>query len=71
MHEAKTQLSMLVDAALAGEEVIIARRGKHLVRLQAIQESLKSRKVGSLPHLTEALPDDFNESFEDWSESLF
>ena len=28
MHEAKTQLSRLVDAALAGEEVVIARAGK-------------------------------------------
>ena len=70
MHEAKSQLSMLVDAALSGEEVIIARRGKHLVRLQAIQDEPVRRKVGTLPHLASAVPDDFNESFEDWSESL-
>ena len=33
MLEAKTQLSKLVEAALRGEEVIIANRGKPVVRL--------------------------------------
>jgi prevent-host-death family protein len=34
--EARNQLSKLIDAAEAGEEVIIARRGKPVVRLVAI-----------------------------------
>ncbi len=33
MHEAKTNLSSLVERALAGEEIWIARAGKPLVRL--------------------------------------
>lgn len=33
MHEAKTQLSQLVERAEAGEEIIIARRGKPVARL--------------------------------------
>ena len=33
IHEAKTQLSRLLEAALAGEEVIIAKAGTPLVRL--------------------------------------
>ncbi len=33
MHEAKTNLSQLVERALAGEEVILTRRGKPAVRL--------------------------------------
>jgi antitoxin (DNA-binding transcriptional repressor) of toxin-antitoxin stability system len=32
IHEAKTQLSKLVERALEGEEVIIARAGKPAVR---------------------------------------
>ncbi|MEB3200215.1 MAG: type II toxin-antitoxin system prevent-host-death family antitoxin [Synechococcaceae cyanobacterium] len=32
-HDAKTHLSRYVDQALAGEEVVIARAGKPLVRL--------------------------------------
>ncbi len=33
MFEAKTQLSKLVEAAMRGEEVVIANRGKPMVRL--------------------------------------
>ena len=33
IHEAKTQLSKLIESALAGEEIIIAKAGKPLVRL--------------------------------------
>jgi prevent-host-death family protein len=33
MHQAKSQLSQLVDLALEGEEVIIAKSGKPTVRL--------------------------------------
>ena len=70
MHTAKTQLSSLVEDALAGEEVIIARRGQPVVRLQAIQQTGTSRKIGSLPSLLKRMPDDFNDSFDDWEETL-
>ena len=33
VHEAKTQLSRLIEQALAGEEVVIARAGEPVVRL--------------------------------------
>ena len=33
MHQAKSSLSRLVERALAGEEVVIARNGEPLVRL--------------------------------------
>lgn len=33
MHEAKTQLSKLVEQVEAGEDVVIARRGQPVVRL--------------------------------------
>ena len=35
MHEAKTQLSKLVDKAAKGESVVIAKAGKPMVRLVA------------------------------------
>lgn len=44
MHEAKTNLSKLVDAALKGEEVILAKSGKALVRLVPIE--LRERPIG-------------------------
>ena len=39
VHAAKTNLSKLIEAALAGEEVVIARGSKPVVRLVAIVKS--------------------------------
>ena len=38
MHEAKTQLSVLVARAGPGEEVVIARAGQPAVRLTPVRE---------------------------------
>jgi prevent-host-death family protein len=37
MHEAKTNLSKLVEDALGGEDVVITRRGRPAVRLAPIE----------------------------------
>ena len=39
MHDAKSQLSKLVEAAERGETVIIARNGKPAARLCALEET--------------------------------
>jgi prevent-host-death family protein len=46
MHQAKSSLSRLVERALAGEEVIIARNGKPLVRLVPIEKKREPRIPG-------------------------
>jgi len=46
IHEAKTRLSQLIERALTGEEVIIAKAGKPMVRLVVIQPKTK-RILGS------------------------
>ncbi len=38
IHEAKTNLSKLLEKALNGEEIVIARSGKPLVKLVPIEE---------------------------------
>jgi prevent-host-death family protein len=38
MHEAKTQLSKLVQRAQAGEDVVIERRGTPVARLVAVEQ---------------------------------
>ena len=43
MHEAKTELSRLVERALAGEDVVIARAGVPVVRLVPITRHGKRR----------------------------
>lgn len=39
IHEAKTHLSKLLERVLAGEEIVIARAGKPLVRLVPIADT--------------------------------
>ena len=46
MHEAKTHFSKLVNQALRGEEVIIARNGKPLVRLVPVEGEAALRPIG-------------------------
>lgn len=46
--DAKTQLSRLLDAALDGDDVVIARAGTPLVRLVPVQPA-SSRRLGFLP----------------------
>ena len=46
MHEAKTRLSSLVEEAIAGEEVIIAKSGMPMVRLVPVQRDTTPRKPG-------------------------
>ena len=37
VHEAKTHFSKLLDRAVAGEEIIISRQGRPIVRLKPIR----------------------------------
>ena len=48
IHDAKTNLSKLIERALAGEEVIIAKAGKPLVRLQPIEVAKPNGRRGIL-----------------------
>ena len=48
VHEAKTQLSRLLAAAEAGEEVIIARHGKPVAKLVPVDEARPRRRFGSM-----------------------
>ena len=48
IHEAKTQLSKLIEAAEAGEEVIIARAGHPVARLVALKTAPAQRQPGAL-----------------------
>ena len=44
LYEAKTQLSSLVERAAKGEEIVIAKAGKPMARLSAIEEGTPKRK---------------------------
>ena len=71
MHVAKSQLSKLVAAALRGEEVIIARAGRPVVRIEPVQRS-EPRPIGGLEGTIDAktqafLEDDLGEEW--WGEA--
>lgn len=48
IHKAKTNLSKLIEKACSGEEVVIARGDKPVVKLVAIREEGKKRVPGRL-----------------------
>ena len=48
MHDAKSQLSKLVQAVLDGEEVILARNGEPVVQITKYAPVKPKRKPGSL-----------------------
>ena len=61
IHEAKTQLSRLVEAAARGESFIIARAGKPMVKVVAIDAPAADarRRLGFLAGRY-LVPDDFD-----------
>ena len=48
IHEAKTHLSRLVEAAAGGQEIVIARNGKPIARLVALNATPHPRRPGAL-----------------------
>ena len=60
IHEAKTQLSKLVDKAVKGEPFIIAKAGTPLVRVTALESSAPAQRLGFLTREI-AVPDDFDQ----------
>ncbi|WP_370325088.1 type II toxin-antitoxin system Phd/YefM family antitoxin [Euzebya sp.] len=62
VYEAKTHLSRLIDRALAGEEVVIGRAGKPLVRLVKLDVPVR-RTPGSARNQI-WMADDFDEPDE-------
>ncbi len=57
MLEAKSQLSRLVKAAIAGEDVVIASNGVPMVRIVPVRARTKTRKPGAWTRLPAAAPD--------------
>ena len=70
IHEAKTHLSRLIQAALKGEEVIIARGNKPVVRLDVLPEARLERHIGGQPDLVLSMDEDFNDSLSDFSDYM-
>lgn len=59
MHAAKANLSRIVDAAIAGEQVIIAKAGKPLVKIVSVGAEEAPQRTGFLAGQGR-IPDNFD-----------
>jgi prevent-host-death family protein len=71
IHDAKTQLSKLLQRVMAGEEIIIAKAGKPVARLVPFTQKPMERvpgtakgKIWIAPDFQAPLPDDILDAFE-------
>ena len=70
IHEAKTNLSKLIEQAVAGSDVIIAKAGKPVARLVGYKKTLKPRKLGLWKGKV-WISDDFNDEDEEINEMFY
>jgi len=72
IHEAKTHLSRLVEQAANGEPFIIAKAGKPLVMVTAVEPATPRpvRRMGFLAGQI-SVPDDFDTMFQDEIVKMF
>jgi len=64
IYEAKTRLSQLVDQAAAGEDVIVSRNGKPLVRITRLTDPNRAIRFGLLQGAIH-VSDDFDAPLQD------
>lgn len=59
IHEAKTRLSKLIDRAVKGKPFVIAKAGKPLVKVIALEAPVAPKRIGFLEGEI-SVPDDFD-----------
>jgi prevent-host-death family protein len=72
LHEAKTHLSRLVERAVQGEDIVIAKAGKAKVRLVPVdvREETAKRRIGFMKGRM-TVPDDIKAPFAEEIEEMF
>lgn len=72
IHEAKTHLSRLIEKAAKGESFIIAKSGKPLVKVVAVETPTadETRRVGFMAGQF-SVPEDFDRMGDENIEKLF
>lgn len=69
IHAAKAHLSELIQKAMLGEEVIIARDNKPVAKLTALHPLKQKRHLGSAKGMM-VISDDFDAPLEDFKDYL-
>jgi len=70
IHEAKTNLSRLIELAVKGEPFIIAKAGKPLVKVASVDAPASPRRLGFMAGEID-VPDDFDQMGADEIDKLF
>ena len=70
IHEAKTTLSKLLQKAVEGEEVVIAKNNKPIAKLVPIEGGKKKRVPGSAKGKVLWIADNFNETPDDFKDYM-
>jgi prevent-host-death family protein len=70
MHEAKTNLSQLVERAEAGEDIVIARNGKPVARLVPVAQTNSLASVYGALRGQIHMADDFDELPDEIAEAF-
>jgi prevent-host-death family protein len=70
IHEAKARLSELVQKAMPGEEVIIARDNKPVAKLVPFRQIKRRRKLGSAKDKILYIAPDFDAPLEDFKDYM-
>lgn len=72
IHEAKTQLSKLIEQAIKGDSFIIAKAGKPLVKVTRLDapSPCQTRRLGFMAGQI-SVPDDFDHMGSEEIEQLF
>jgi len=69
VHEAKTNLSKLIQKVVAGEEVVIAKGNQPIIKLVLIENLKPQRRLGTAKGKIK-IADDFDEPLEDFKEYM-
>ncbi len=70
IHEAKTHLSQLIQRALMGEQIIIAKGNKPLVELVVLPQAIPERRLGGAKSIVLFMTDDFDEPLDEFQEYM-
>jgi antitoxin (DNA-binding transcriptional repressor) of toxin-antitoxin stability system len=70
IKEAKTHLKQLIQQALEGEEIIISQGQQPLVKLVALPETPKQRRIGHAEGVIIYMAEDFDEPLPEFEEYM-
>jgi len=68
IHEAKARLSELIQKAMLGEEIIIARDNKPVAKIVALRPLKTRRKLGTAKGKVLYIAPDFNAPLDDFKD---